>query len=106
MHRNRSIADMVGWRLRNAVILSTVAAIIGIDRHFLGVLSGLRRNKAVDVTISSASLFAMSVPEFVSATLLILVFNIGLGWTTGVVTVGAKASFWDILSTPSCPRRR
>ena len=104
MYRNRPIADMVGWRLRNTVILSTVAAIVGIPiAIFLGVLSGLRRNKATDVTLSSVSLFAMSVPEFVSATLLILVFNIGLGWTSGIVTVGAQASFWDILSHTVLP---
>ncbi len=104
MHRNKPIDELVGWRLRNTVLLAFVAAVVGIPiAIFLGVLSGLKRNRPTDVGLSSLALLAMSVPEFVTATALILVFNIGLGWTTGIVTLGAQAPLWDLLAPTVLP---
>ena len=97
MQRDKPIADIVGWRLRNTLILSAVAALIGIPLAvFLGIMAGLRRDGPLDLTASGAALVAMTIPEFVSASLLILVFAIGLGWTAGVVTIGYKASALDM----------
>jgi len=104
MNRNKPIEDVVGWRLRNTLILSATAALIGIPLAlFLGVIAGLRRDRPVDIILSSAALFAMTIPEFVSATVLILVFSITLGWTAGVVTVSYKAPILDLVSSTVLP---
>ena len=81
MQREKPITEIVGWRLRNTLVLSAVAALIGIPLAvLLGILAGLRRDGLFDMAASGTALVAMTIPEFVSATLLILVFAVMLGW--------------------------
>lgn len=104
MKREKPIVEIVGWRLRNTLVLSAVAALIGIPLAIvLGVIAGLRRDRPVDLALSSISIFAMTIPEFISATLLILVFSITLGWTSGVVTVSYKAPVLNLLAVSILP---
>lgn len=104
MQRDKPIAEIVGWRLRNTLILTAVSAVIGIPLAvFLGIMAGLRRDGPLDLAASGTALVAMTIPEFVSATLLILVFAIGLGWTAGVVTIGYKAPVADMAAASVLP---
>lgn len=102
--RGRPITEIVGWRLRNTLILAGVAAGVGIPLALaLGVLAGLRRDGPVDMAVSSVAIFAMTVPEFVSGTLMILIFSVTLGWTAGVVTIGYKADALDLVAASVLP---
>jgi peptide/nickel transport system permease protein len=104
MQRDKPIAEIVGWRLRNTLVLTAVSALIGIPLAvFLGIMAGLRRDGPFDLAASGAALVAMTIPEFVSATLLILVFAIGLGWTAGVVTIGYKAPVAEMAAASVLP---
>ena len=104
MQREKPITEIVGWRLRNTLVLSAVAALIGIPLAvLLGILAGLRRDGLFDMAASGTALVAMTIPEFVSATLLILVFAVGLGWTAGVVTIGYKAPLLEMVSAAFLP---
>ena len=58
---------------------------------FLGIITGLWRDRLPDLVGSTLAIFAMTIPEFVSATLLILVFSIWLGWLPGIVLTSASA---------------
>ena len=62
---------------------------------FLGVVAALWRDRAADLTISTFTIGAMSIPEFVLATLLILVFSIWLGWIPGIVLTSYDASLGE-----------
>jgi peptide/nickel transport system permease protein len=102
--RGRPITEIVGWRLRNTLILAGVAAGVGIPLALaLGVLAGLRPDGPVDMAVSSVAIFAMTVPEFVSGTLMILIFSVTLGWTAGVVTIGYKADAVDLIGASVLP---
>lgn len=88
----RSIAEMVGDRLKNSLLLASCALLAGVPLAiFLGVLTGLRRDRGVDLVFSTAAIFAMTIPEFVSATVLILVFSVWLAWLPGIVLTSASA---------------
>lgn len=88
----KSIAALVGDRLKNTLLLASAAMAIGIPLALLlGIVSGLWRDKPADLLISTLTIFAMTIPEFVSATLLILVFSIWLGWVPGIVLTSADA---------------
>jgi oligopeptide transport system permease protein len=45
-----------------------------------GLLAGLRRNSTVDYTVMSVAVLGVSVPDFVLAPLMVLVFSVLLGW--------------------------
>ena len=92
VHNGKPIATLVGDRLKNTLLLAACSLALGVPLAlFLGVLTGLRRDKPVDLSLSTAAIFAMTIPEFVSATVLIFVFSIWLGWVPGIVTASANA---------------
>jgi len=91
-HNGKSIASLVGDRLMNTLLLASCTLFVGVPlAMFLGVLTALRRDKPIDLTFSAISIFAMTIPEFVSATLLIFVFSIWLQWVPGIVTASASS---------------
>jgi peptide/nickel transport system permease protein len=93
-HNGKSIASLVGERLKNTLLLAVCALAIGVPLAlFLGVLTGLRRDKPTDLVFSTFAIFAMTIPEFVSATVLIFIFSIWLGWVPGIVTASASSPF-------------
>jgi peptide/nickel transport system permease protein len=88
----KQISELVGYRLRNTLLLASGAMLVGIPLAlFLGVVAALWRDKLVDIFVSTTAIFAMTIPEFVSATLLILVFSVWLGWVPGIVLTSADA---------------
>jgi peptide/nickel transport system permease protein len=102
--RGKPISEIVGWRLRNTLILSSMTFLMGIPLAlFLGVISGLSRDGPVDIGISTLAIFGMTVPEFISGTLMILIFSVTLHWTTGVVLAGYKAPALDLVRASILP---
>ncbi len=90
-----SIAHMVGIRMRNSIFLAIGAMLVGIPLSiFLGVMAGLRRDRTLDLVLSTGAIFAMTLPEFVTATILIMIFSISLGWIPGIIIQPADASVW------------
>ncbi len=87
-----SIAELVGNRMKNSLLLAFCALSVGVPLAiFLGVVTALWRDRAIDLFFSTAAIFAMTIPEFVSATVLILVFSAWLGWLPGIVLTSADA---------------
>lgn len=100
--RQRPIAAIVLPRLRNTLILAGAAALAGVPLAILlGFLCGLRRERGFDIGVSTVALVAMTMPEFVVSSLLILIFAIWLDWSTGVVTAAYDApALTLLLATP------
>ncbi len=95
-HGAQPIAGIVGARLQNSLLLGGCALALGLPLAFgLGIAAALQRDRWLDVTVSSGAIAAMTIPEFVSATVLILVFSAWLGWLPGIVTVSADAPWTD-----------
>lgn len=88
----KSIAELVGNRMKNSLLLAACSLLLGVPLAiFLGVVTGLWRDKSVDLIFSTLAIFAMTIPEFVSATVLILAFSVWLGWLPGIVLTSANA---------------
>ncbi len=90
------ISDLVGARFANSLLLAFFALLVGVPlAMLLGVITGLWRDRKPDIIFSTIAIFAMTVPEFVSATLLILVFSVWLGWLPGIVLTSAGSPISD-----------
>lgn len=88
----KSIAELVGHRMKNSLLLAAVSLSVGVPMAiFLGVITGLWRDRPIDLFFSTAAILAMTIPEFVSATVLILIFSVWLGWLPGIVVTSASA---------------
>ncbi|MEM7030974.1 MAG: ABC transporter permease [Chloroflexota bacterium] len=104
MNGDRDINEIVRIRLRNTALLAVTASIVGIPLAiFLGVLTGLYRDRFPDIAISSTAIVAMTLPEFVTATILIYIFSIQLGWFDAIAVLRSKATIWELLPNIMLP---
>ncbi len=96
--RRKPVTELIGNRLRNTIVLAAISSMIGIPLAiFLGVMTGLMRDKLPDIIISTISIFAMTLPEFVTGTLLIFVFAIRLKWFPAITTVATDAKITELI---------
>ena len=96
--RHKPVSELIGYRFRNTVVLSTAATLVGVPLAIvLGILAGLTRDKWPDVTVSTVSIAGMTLPGFVTATVLIFIFAIRLEWFPAVTLVSTDAPVSDLL---------
>ena len=102
--RDRPVAEVLAPRIRNTFVLGGIAAAVAVPiALILGTAAALRRDGVFDLAASAIVLIAMTVPEFVIATVLVFLFAISLQWAPAVVTVSAGAPLSDLLPTMILP---
>jgi peptide/nickel transport system permease protein len=98
MVRRNPVSEVIGNQLRNTVVLAMAAALVGIPLAiFLGVIAGLARDKWPDIFVSTSSIVGMTLPGFVTATILIYIFAIRLEWFPAITMVATDASVGELL---------
>ena len=82
------IADMIGDRVVNTMLLAGVTAVLAVPLAVgLGLLCALRPNGTVDRSISTVSLTLISVPDFLVAIVLVTIFAVHLGWLPAIANL-------------------
>jgi len=100
--RSRPVMDVVGERIGNTVLLSTVSVIIIYSFALpLGIIAGKNRGKWPEKIISLYNFLQIAFPTIVFAIVLQWFFAIVLGWfplggSVSVQTV-TRGDFWEIL---------
>ncbi len=78
------VADVIADRLGNTVLLTVWAIGLTIPLSLLlGTLAGMRPGSLADRAISTTTVILTSLPEFVTAVVLLLIFTAWLGWLPG-----------------------
>lgn len=74
--QKRPIVDIIGERLGNSALLALCALLVAVPLALIvGVWAGIQRDSWGDQTASILSLVAISLPEFVTGVILIIVFS-------------------------------
>lgn len=82
------IADMIGDRVVNTILLAGATAALAVPLAVgLGLLCALKPNGAVDRSISTVSLTLISVPDFLVAIVLVTIFAVHLGWLPAIANL-------------------
>lgn len=98
------VSDEIWSAFSHTLLIAVPAIVFGIGISVtLGILAANRRGTAVDSSVSIVSLVLMSIPEFVVATILVLVFAIVLPIFPAVVLQGPDAAFGDLLPSVVLP---
>ena len=98
MVKRKPVSELIGNRFRNTVVLATAAALVGIPLAIiLGVISGLTRDKWPDVAVSTTSIVGMTLPGFVTATVLIYIFAIRLEWFPAITLLPSDVPVVELL---------
>ena len=83
------ISSLIGDRIRNTAVLALCAVLLLVPLSLvLGVLSAMRVGRPVDHAVTGISLGLISLPEFVTGTLLILLLSQWLGLLPAVSLIG------------------
>lgn len=96
--RDEDVAAIIVPRLRNTAILGFVAALIAFPSALIvGLLLGRYPQKRASKVVNQVSVVAMTLPEFVIATVLWLVLSIWLPIFPGVSVMPSNASLSQLL---------
>ena len=91
-----SITSMIKRNLPNSAILAVTAFLVAVPTSLAaGVWVGIRPDTLVDRWLSQGSLLTISLPEFVTGVLLILVFSSMLGWLPSSSIMMPGESVWS-----------
>jgi peptide/nickel transport system permease protein len=95
---NTPVFPLLLERLRNSAAIVGLALVVGVPLGILlGVVAGIYRNRWPDTLVTAGTLFAVSLPEFVLGTFLIIVFASWLGWLPATSLIDSDASLLEML---------
>ncbi|MES2927079.1 MAG: ABC transporter permease [Pseudomonadota bacterium] len=98
------VAELVASRLPNSLQLAAVTALFSVPiALLLGILSAVLRGSWFDRIASSLSVAVVSVPEFLVATLAVLVFAVQLRWLPALSYVNDIESIGQMLRAYAMP---
>lgn len=101
---NLPVADMIGGRLITTLRLAAVAAAIAVPLAlFLGITTAMYQGSAYDRAVNTVVLAVISVPEFMLATLAVLVFAVWLKWLPALSFANDVSSFGQLLRVFAMP---
>ncbi|MCP1175091.1 ABC transporter permease [Ralstonia chuxiongensis] len=98
------VAELVASRLPNSLLLAAVTALFSVPIALsLGIASAVWRGSWFDRLASTASVAVVSVPEFLVATLAVLVFAVKLRWLPALSYVNDIESLGQMLQAFAMP---
>lgn len=98
------VADLIGGRLLNTLKLAAVTASLAVPVALtLGILTAMLQGSLFDRAVNTVVVAVISVPEFMVATLAVLVFAVWLRWLPALSLASEVASLGDILRTYIMP---
>jgi len=98
------VAELMGSRLPNSLLLAAVTALFSVPIALtLGVASAVWRGSWLDRAASTGAVAVVSVPEFLVATLAVLVFAVELRWLPALSYVADIESLGQLLRAFAMP---
>jgi peptide/nickel transport system permease protein len=98
------VAQLVGTRLPNSLLLAAITALFSVPIALsAGIAAAVWRGSWFDRAASSAAVAVVSVPEFLVATLMVLVFAVQLRWLPALSYVSDIESVGQVLRAFAMP---
>jgi oligopeptide transport system permease protein len=91
-YREYGVSEIIGNAYPVSFLLGALAITVALSLGILfGLVAALRRNTAIDRLLSGLAMTGISVPVFVIAPLLVLLFAVHLGWLPASFSGGSGA---------------
>ncbi|WP_409523915.1 ABC transporter permease [Nitrincola sp. MINF-07-Sa-05] len=98
------VDTMIASRLPNSLTLAAVTAVVSVPLALsIGILSAMYRGSVFDRFSNIMTVCAVSIPEFLIATIAVLIFAVHLGWLSALSRTVDVHSFRDLLSAYAMP---
>jgi peptide/nickel transport system permease protein len=104
MVANMPVAEVIADRLPNTLKLAGLTALFSVPVALLiGIAAAMNRGGRLDRTLSVSTLAMVALPEFLVATLGVLVFSVQLLWLPSIAMLSKDASWTDYLRSMALP---
>ncbi len=101
---NMAIADLIGPRFVNSMKLAGITTVIAVPLALtLGISSAMLRGTLYDRAVTILTIAVISVPEFMIATLAVLLFAVCLKWLPALSLVSEVHTVFDVLRVYAMP---
>ncbi|MDZ7928254.1 MAG: ABC transporter permease [Agrobacterium sp.] len=101
---NMAIADLIGPRFINSMKLAGITTVIAVPLALtLGISSAMLRGTLYDRFVTVLTIGVISVPEFMIATLAVLLFAVYLKWLPALSLVSEVHTVFDVLRVYAMP---
>jgi peptide/nickel transport system permease protein len=98
------VSDLMAGRVPNTLMLAAVTALVSVPvALILGIGSAMGRGGRIDSFLSFITLALVAVPEFLVATLAVLIFAVNLGWLSALSYASDITSPLQFLRTYALP---
>jgi peptide/nickel transport system permease protein len=98
------VAELVGDRLGNSLELALFTTIVTVPLALLvGITAAIWRGSPYDRIVNVLTVATVSVPEFLFATLAVLIFAVKLHWLPALTYSVREDSLWALLRTFALP---
>jgi len=98
------VAQLIGSRLPNSLVLAAAAAAVSVPLALtIGITTAMVRGSLYDRVVNVATVWVVSVPEFLIATVAVLVFAVKLRWLSALSRIDDVATFGDFVRAYAMP---
>lgn len=101
---NMPVADLIGERLPNSLLLAALTTLVAVPLALtIGIACAVNRGGRLDRALNLATLGMVALPEFLVATLAVLVFSVKLRWLPSIALLPKDAGWGEILLNLAMP---
>jgi peptide/nickel transport system permease protein len=101
---NKPVADIISERLPNTLTLAALSALVSLPFAFLiGIASAIARGRKLDRALNILTLSMVALPEFLVATIAVLIFAVELLWLPSIALVPQDPSFSQFVRAYAMP---
>lgn len=104
MVANMPVAQIISIRLPNTLILAGLCTAVSVPLAFLiGVMSAVGRGRKLDRLLNVLTLSMVALPEFLVATLAVLVFSVKLQWLPSITLMPQNPTIGEFVRAYAMP---
>jgi len=101
---NMPVSEVISSRLPNSLLLAALTALVAVPVALsIGIGSAMNRGGRIDRALNIFTLSMVAVPEFLVATLAVLVFSVKLRWLPSIALASDDMSWGEYLRGAAMP---
>jgi peptide/nickel transport system permease protein len=101
---NMPVSEVISSRLPNSLLLAALTALVAVPVALsIGIGSAMNRGGRLDRALNISTLSMVAVPEFLVATLAVLIFSVKLRWLPSIALVSDDMSWGEYLRGAAMP---
>ncbi|OYU47753.1 MAG: ABC transporter permease [Rhizobiales bacterium PAR1] len=98
------VATLIGSRLGNSLLLAGITALVAVPiALLLGITAAVARGSLYDRIVGAGTILVVSVPEFLVASVAVLIFAVHLKWVPALSQLGRINGVWDVIRVFALP---